>query len=65
MLGHSSIITTADTYTRVLPEVAHHAAQATANMILNAARSQPSSDLDDPAVTHRSTTDDAKGNSQT
>nr|WP_246115579.1 hypothetical protein [Trebonia kvetii] len=30
MLGHSSIVTTADTYTNVLPETAHRAAQATA-----------------------------------
>jgi integrase len=37
MLGHSSIITTADTYTSVLPDVAHHAAQATADMITRAA----------------------------
>jgi len=28
MLGHSSIVTTADTYTSVLPETAHEAAQA-------------------------------------
>jgi integrase len=39
MLGHSSIVTTADTYTSVLPEAAHHAAQATADMVIKAARS--------------------------
>jgi integrase len=39
MLGHSSIVTTADTYTSVLPETAHRAAQATADMITEAARS--------------------------
>jgi len=39
MLGHSSIVTTADTYTSVLPETAHRAAQATADMITDAARS--------------------------
>jgi hypothetical protein len=39
MLGHSSIVTTADTYTSVLPETAHRAAQATADMIVEAARS--------------------------
>jgi integrase len=39
MLGHSSIVTTADTYTSVLPETAHRAAQATADMIIEAARS--------------------------
>jgi integrase len=38
MLGHSSIVTTADTYTSVLPETAHRAAEATADMIIEAAR---------------------------
>jgi integrase len=38
MLGHPSIVTTADTYISVLPEVAHHAAQATADMITQSAR---------------------------
>ena len=38
MLGHFSIATTANTYTSVLPEVAHHAAQVTADMITQAAR---------------------------
>ena len=38
MLGHSSIVTTADTYTSVLPEVAHNAAHAAADMITQAAR---------------------------
>ena len=37
MLGHSSIVTTADTYTSVLPETAHRAAQATADMVMKAA----------------------------
>jgi integrase len=55
MLGHTSIVTTADTYTSVLPEIAHHAAQATADMILNAARGLPGAELDDSAVTHTST----------
>ena len=41
MLGHSSIVTTADTYTSVLPETAHRAAQATANMVMKAARTIP------------------------
>jgi integrase len=41
MLGHSSIVTTADTYTSVLPEAADRAAQATADMIIEAARSVP------------------------
>jgi len=43
MLGHSSIVTTADTYTSVLPETAHRAAQATADMVIKAARSAPGS----------------------
>jgi integrase len=43
MLGHSSIITTADTHTSVLPEVAHHAAQASADLIMTVARSVPRS----------------------
>jgi integrase len=64
MLGHSSIVTTADTYTSVLPEIAHHAAQTTANMILDAARGVRGPDLDEPAVPHASTTDSTKGYSQ-
>ena len=52
MLGHSSIVTTADTYTSVLPEAAHHAAQATADMIIQAARSVPGARLGDVPVTH-------------
>lgn len=39
----SSIVTTADTYTSVLPETAYRAAQATADMITEAARSVPGS----------------------
>jgi integrase len=52
MLGHSSIVTTADTYTSVLPEAAHRAAQATADMIIQAARSVPGSGHDGTAMTH-------------
>ena len=37
MLGHSSIVLTADTYTSVLPDLAHHAAEATARLILKSA----------------------------
>ncbi|XVQ07260.1 site-specific integrase [Spirillospora sp. CA-255316] len=37
MLGHSSIVLTADTYTSVLPEVAHIAAEKTAAHLLRAA----------------------------
>jgi len=49
MLGHSSIVTTADTYTSVLPETAHH---ATAGMIIKAARSVPGARLGGATVTH-------------
>ncbi|MEQ4717979.1 tyrosine-type recombinase/integrase [Nonomuraea sp. B19D2] len=37
MLGHASIVLTADTYVSVLPEVAHRAAQETARLVLSAA----------------------------
>jgi integrase len=37
MLGHSSIVLTADTYTSVLPGLAHHAAEATTRLILASA----------------------------
>jgi integrase len=37
MLGHSSIVLTADTYTSVLPCLAHQAAEATAALVLAAA----------------------------
>lgn len=36
MLGHSSIVLTADTYTSVLPTLAHEAADATARLVLQA-----------------------------
>jgi integrase len=52
MLGHSSIVTTADTYTSVLPEAAHHAAQATADMIIKAACSTPGGRTIGATVTH-------------
>jgi integrase len=52
MLGHSSIVTTADTYTSVLPEAAHRAAQATADLIIEAARSVPGARLGGVPVTH-------------
>ncbi|MCA1695912.1 MAG: tyrosine-type recombinase/integrase [Actinobacteria bacterium] len=37
MLGHSSIVLTAHTYTSVLPDLAHHAAEATARLVLTSA----------------------------
>jgi hypothetical protein len=52
MLGHSSIVTTADTYTSVLPEAAHRAAQATADMVIKAARTVPGARADGATVTH-------------
>ena len=51
-LGHSTITLTADTYTSVLPEAAHRAAQATADMIIEAARSVPGARPESVAVTH-------------
>jgi len=36
MLGHSSIVLTADTYTSVLPAVAHTAAEKVATLIIRA-----------------------------
>lgn len=38
LLGHSSIVITADTYTTVLPQVQRHYADATAHLVLTAAR---------------------------
>ena len=52
MLGHSSIVTTADAYTSVLPEAAHRAAQATADMVIKAARSTPGSRSGVTALPH-------------
>lgn len=40
-LGHSSIVITADTYVSVLPDVARHAAEDTAALILQAGRLIP------------------------
>ena len=36
MLGHSSIVLTADTYTSVLPDAAHAAAEKVADLIIKA-----------------------------
>jgi hypothetical protein len=41
MLGHASIILTADTYTSVLPDLARTTAEAVAAQILKAARTPP------------------------
>ena len=64
MLGHSSIVTTADTYTSVLPETAHRAAQATADMIIKAARGAPGSGRGGTTVTHIPAAVAASGYSQ-
>ena len=40
-LGPSSIVLTCDTYTSVLPEIAHRSAEATARLVLAAARKLP------------------------
>ncbi len=37
-VGHASIVLTADTYTSVLPELHHRAAEATARLVISAAR---------------------------
>lgn len=41
LLGHSSIVLTADTYTSVLPDLARQAAEATSRLILSAAKLPP------------------------
>jgi hypothetical protein len=65
MLGHSSIVTTADTYTSVLPETAHRAAQATADMVMKAARTIPGARRDGTTVTHIPAAATASGYCQT
>ena len=65
MLGHSSIVTTADTYTSVLPETAHRAAQATADMVIKAARSAPGSRRNGAGMPHIPAAATASGYCQT
>jgi len=43
MLGHASIVLTADTYTSVLPVVARQAAEGIAHLIIDAGRTKPGS----------------------
>ncbi|MEU0572246.1 tyrosine-type recombinase/integrase [Nonomuraea sp. NPDC005983] len=38
LLGHTSVVLTADVYTSVLPQLYHDSARATAQMVLRAAR---------------------------
>jgi len=49
MLGHSSIVLTADTYTAVLPDVARAAAEKVASLVLEAGRLIPAPDAADGA----------------
>ena len=65
MLGHSSIVTTADTYTSVLNETAHRAAQATADMVIKAARNVPGAKRGGTTVTHIPAAVTASGYCQT
>ena len=51
MLGHASIILTADTYTSVLPDLARATAEAVAAQILQAARTPPASPRPHPGPT--------------
>jgi len=53
MLGHASIILTADTYTSVLPDLARATAEAVAAQILTAARTPPASPRSHPGLTRR------------
>ena len=53
MLGHASIILTADTYTSVLPDLAGATAEAVAAQILKAARTPPASPRPHPGLTTR------------
>jgi len=55
MLGHSSIVITADTYTSVLPCLAHQAAEATARLVMHAAHATSRS-LRRPSRTRRQAT---------
>ena len=51
MLGHASIILTADTYTSVLPDLAQATAEAVAARILQAARTPAASPRPHPGRT--------------
>ena len=53
MLGHASIILTADTYTSVLPDLARATAETVAAQILKAARTPPASPRPHPGLTRR------------
>lgn len=55
MLGHASIVLTADTYTSVLPSLARQSAEATARLVLDAARTTATR-LRTPRRRHRTAT---------
>ncbi|WIX85516.1 site-specific integrase [Amycolatopsis sp. DG1A-15b] len=55
MLGHASIVLTADTYTSVLPSLARQSAEATARLVLDAARTTGTR-LRTPRRRHRTAT---------
>lgn len=55
MLGHASIVLTADTYTSVLPSLARQSAEATARLLLDAARTTATR-LRTPRRRHRAAT---------
>jgi hypothetical protein len=65
MPGHSSIVTTADACTSVLPETAHRAAQATADMVMKSARTVPGARRGGTTVTHLPAAATASGYCQT
>ncbi|MFF2630666.1 tyrosine-type recombinase/integrase [Kitasatospora griseola] len=54
-LGHSTIVTTADTYTSVLPQTAHDGAEDTARVIIDAARTISRNTRHQPKRRHRRT----------
>ncbi|MFC8719552.1 tyrosine-type recombinase/integrase [Kitasatospora sp. NPDC057198] len=54
-LGHSTIVTTADTYTSVLPQTAHDGAEDTARVIIDAARTISRNIRHQPKRHHRRT----------
>jgi hypothetical protein len=58
MLGHSTIVITADTYTSVLPEVARQAAESAAALVRRSRRLEPDSRA---PILHPSDADEATG----
>jgi hypothetical protein len=54
MLGHASIVLTADTYTSVLPEVARQTAEGIAALVMAAGRNPPGRAEGPPRASGRS-----------